>query len=787
MTGCRALLYLLFHSSACLRYLAPSLLVVLGAVAAPRTAWAVPYDGHPKILLHLAAPTVKSPCAAGKLTDCGSAVVAGSVGTPGGPFYFAYVLAAKGNLPDLAGIQLGIRYQEGCVNGREDGNRIDVFGWTLCGTLEFPSSGFYSWPSPNSSNTITWDNGAACQTGETAVAGYFYVGCYGAADTLSVIPRPVDQLASVARCNTLETNLTSADLGRVVFSPGGVSSGCNPCAGPCAPAPTYLSCGAGVDVTPPAPVTLSLRQRTNTSLTVQWQAPGDDANSGGPASAYDLRIFHGDPPYIFEMGTPVPGVPVPGTPGTVQFATATGLLPLETYTFLLRTADEVPNWSGNPTNLFFATTLGGPPDPIAPAAITDLAQVSAGLHSIRLGWTATGNDGSTGTATSYEMRYSSSPITTEVEFANATPVTGMPSPTVAGSHQEKDVTGLTPGTTYYFAIVALDVAFNRSPLSNSPACATLPQTETIPPAAITDLKALSATLSSVRLGWTAPGDDGMMGTATLYDIRYSASPITAGNFASASQVGSEPAPQPAGTPQEMNVVLASSGTLYYFAIKTIDNEDNVSGISNVVTRRTSDNSGARLLLHNRVTTTKNQCAQGQLADCGTAAVSNGALYPNLHFTYLLAGRFGEIGALQCGLQYDLGAADGDLNRRGIDIYSWTLCATQETPSTAPAWPKPGSGNLITWNTATLCQNAGTAVAGYFYVGAYGVDLLQLTPRPSDGLARVYDCPGTAQNLTADALGSAGFGRLGYNPCTGGQPSLPVQPTSWSQIKTLLGH
>jgi len=41
--------------------------------------------------------------------------------------------------------------------------------------------------------------------------------------------------------------------------------------------------------------------------------------------------------------------------------------------------------------------------------------------------------------------------------------------------------------------------------------------------------------------------------------------------------------------------------------------------------------------------------------------------------------------------------------------------------------------------------------------------------------------------TADAMGSAGFGRLGYNPCTGGQPSLPIQPTSWSQIKNLLGR
>jgi hypothetical protein len=74
----------------------------------------------------------------------------------------------------------------------------------------------------------------------------------------------------------------------------------------------------------------------------------------------------------------------------------------------------------------------------------------------------------------------------------------------------------------------------------------------------------------VTLQWTAPGDDGANGTATSYDLRYSASPITLGNFGSATQVAGEPSPQVAGSLETIDVNLAP-GT-YYFAIKTATGE-----------------------------------------------------------------------------------------------------------------------------------------------------------------------------------------------------------------------
>ena len=51
--------------------------------------------------------------------------------------------------------------------------------------------------------------------------------------------------------------------------------------------------------------------------------------------------------------------------------------------------------------------------------------------------------------------------------------------------------------------------------------------------------------SAVRLEWTAPGDDGKIGTAAAYDLRWSTRAITGANFGAADPVTTS-APSPAG-------------------------------------------------------------------------------------------------------------------------------------------------------------------------------------------------------------------------------------------------
>lgn len=99
---------------------------------------------------------------------------------------------------------------------------------------------------------------------------------------------------------------------------------------------------------------------------------------------------------------------------------------------------------------------GGAPDPIA-----DLAAVpGAADGTVDLSWTATGDDPfGAGTATKYEVRYSTTPINTELDWIYATPAAGLLlAPQVAGTPESATIVGLTPGVHYYFAILAFDNA-----------------------------------------------------------------------------------------------------------------------------------------------------------------------------------------------------------------------------------------------------------------------------------------------------------------------------------------
>ncbi len=83
------------------------------------------------------------------------------------------------------------------------------------------------------------------------------------------------------------------------------------------------------------------------------------------------------------------------------------------------------------------------------------------------------------------------------------------------------------------------------------------------------------------VSWSSPGDDGSKGTASVYDLRMSENPITAGNFSQATPVDGMPAPRPSGTRQKVTVRGLTPGHDYYFALRTADNMGNWSGISNV--------------------------------------------------------------------------------------------------------------------------------------------------------------------------------------------------------------
>ena len=214
---------------------------------------------------------------------------------------------------------------------------------------------------------------------------------------------------------------------------------------------------------------------------------------------------------------------------------------------------------------------------------------------------------------------------------------------------------------------------------------------------------------------------------------------------------------------------------------------------------TSFDNRPKILLHVKSKTSKNPCSFGSLSDCQTETVVKATLTDvndanTFYFVYLLAVKayLPNLAGLQCGIQYE-GGADPEGGESPINISAWTSCATLEFPTPgADAWPRPGGGNLLTWDALNTCQTGEVGVAGYFYLGAYAPATMRLTTRPVSGLATLADCSSVeSEPLLTKDLGfvafSAGALTDGCNPCITECMPVAVAPTSWSGIKSLLGR
>lgn len=101
-----------------------------------------------------------------------------------------------------------------------------------------------------------------------------------------------------------------------------------------------------------------------------------------------------------------------------------------------------------------------------------------------------------------------------------------------------------------------------------------------------NLSAQEVTATTVTLSWTAPGDDGLDGTASQYDIRYSKTQLTDANWHLANPLDNLPSPREAGNHEIFVVDGLEPATDYYFGIRSADEVPNWSGLSNIIIRRT---------------------------------------------------------------------------------------------------------------------------------------------------------------------------------------------------------
>jgi len=218
----------------------------------------------------------------------------------------------------------------------------------------------------------------------------------------------------------------------------------------------------------------------------------------------------------------------------------------------------------------------GPNDVTSPVRVTTLTVLDAvGADSLLLQWTAPGDDGGAGTATSYQIRRSLNPINA-ANFGSATVVPNPPAPLAGGSPQQFIVSGIDTTLVTHFALRAVDESGNTSQISNDAEW----RYEAVAPAAVADLAVVTAGDNSLTLQWTAPGDDGNTGTATRYEIRHSLNPINAANFNNATEVANPPAPLIAGTVQQFTVTPVDTTATRHFALRAFDELDNPSPVSN---------------------------------------------------------------------------------------------------------------------------------------------------------------------------------------------------------------
>src|SRR5467141_3979599 len=230
-----------------------------------------------------------------------------------------------------------------------------------------------------------------------------------------------------------------------------------------APVTVTVSNGPPPDTTPPSvPTGLTANAVSSSQINLSWTASSDNVRVSG------YRVFRN-------------GVQI-ATASATSF-TNTGLSPSTTYTYAVAAFDAAGNLSAQSSPA--SATTPAPPDTTPPSAPTGLTASAVSSSQINLSWAASSdNVGVSG----YRV------------FRNGAQI----APTSATSFTN---TGLSPSTTYTYAVAAVDAAGNLSARS-SPASATTPAApDTTPPSVPTGLTASAVSSSQINLSWTASSDN----------------------------------------------------------------------------------------------------------------------------------------------------------------------------------------------------------------------------------------------------------------------------------------
>jgi hypothetical protein len=367
---------------------------------------------------------------------------------------------------------------------------------------------------------------------------------------------------------------------------------------------------------PPATVTTLAAYGTDTNnVKLRWTTVGNDSVTGR-ADHYDLRYSVSNITTAnWSSAIQISGEPTPRLAGLLDSMTVTGLAHGTQYYFGLKVYDDTTGVSGlsNIATARTDTTATGPTGPGYPNAVTTLAVDSTSAINLYLSWTAVGDDGNVGTATTYDIRYSTrKPSTGELvtnggfnsdingwqlvnaggtlswdashgrvsggalKLVNSSSYSGVVYP-ISNTDADSATVSMYVYPTYRDTIDLYVLDQNNGLIGVS-------QQKFLQPGMwnlVSRTVKLSGLQTQIRPGFNF--DAGQSNNVIWID---DASCTVGIPWASLSLCYGETAPQVSGTLEHYTLTGLSNNTLYYAAMKVIDDSANTSGLSNVVSGTT---------------------------------------------------------------------------------------------------------------------------------------------------------------------------------------------------------
>jgi len=207
-----------------------------------------------------------------------------------------------------------------------------------------------------------------------------------------------------------------------------------------------------LDLLPPAAVAdLAVMQTTDTSITLQWTAPGDDGNANGPAASYTL--YYSTEPvgtdtvaWAQNATVETEGLPAPADPGTLQSYTVSNLATHQTFYFIITSTDDFGNVSG------FSIVAS---DQTVPVELVSFRARTA-ENTVELTWQTVSETNNTGFT--IERRSDSDPAWQDVGFVRGNGTTSL-----SKMYRFTDHVAHPGGYYYRLRQVDFDGAFDYSP------------------------------------------------------------------------------------------------------------------------------------------------------------------------------------------------------------------------------------------------------------------------------------------------------------------------------------